>query len=108
MSTATMRDDAGFCPVIMHPVLTAKGDMSATARQYLAPFCNGIKLVTNLTAAQHSASLVRHASCRCSLMQRCGQGSTMSKDNYGLHMGETAAACWGRILRWERAATMAS
>ena len=38
MSSATMREDAGFCPVIMHPVLTAKGDMSATARQYLAPF----------------------------------------------------------------------
>ena len=39
MSSATMREDAGFCPVMMRPALTANGDMSATARTYLAPFC---------------------------------------------------------------------
>ena len=39
MSSATMREDAGFCPVMMCPALTANGDMSATARTYLAPFC---------------------------------------------------------------------
>lgn len=37
MSSASKDEDAGFCPVIMRPALTAKGDPSATARAYFPP-----------------------------------------------------------------------
>ena len=60
MSSATRREDAGFCPVIMRPALTAKGDQSATARAYLAPFCacEQTELATSLRLLSTPTSLV--------------------------------------------------